>query len=173
MPRLLLVPNNELTFGPLGPLLRSEIFLSPEQAPVWRCAAGGEGAGDAIRLVGCKPSKPACRSRTNGWVSRACGRILTCLMGLAPMQGGPLHSDGSGSSRASSERLHAWERTGFACSGVVGLMICRSVLHGDGRPNTTTTLRPRRDHGQLQRRLLSAVYLAADRRDGETSQGLQ
>lgn len=82
------------------------MFLSPEQAPVWRWVEGGERAGDAIRLVGCKLSKPVCRSRTNGWVSRECGGILTCLMGFAPMQGGPLHSDGSGSSKPSSECVH-------------------------------------------------------------------
>lgn len=49
-------------------------------------------------------------------------------MGLAPMQGGPLHSDGSGSSEASSEcavyietpfSVQAKEKTSLACGGVV------------------------------------------------------
>lgn len=84
---------------------------------------GGERAVDAIRLVGCKLSKSACRSRTNGWVSRECGRILTCLMGFVPMQGGRatafecvlcmVHRD---TYRLAGELL-AKETTGFACRG--------------------------------------------------------
>lgn len=72
------------------------------------------------------------------------------------MQGGPLHSDGSGSSQASS--VHT--ETPFVALGsfrprrgrvlpvvVLGLVRCRCVV-GNEWPNTTTTLKPRREGRQ-------------------------
>lgn len=66
---------------------------------------------------------------------------LTCLMGFVP--GGPLHSDGSGSSKAASvyrstcrhlpsllESYRPKRRRVLPVSGI-GLMICRSVCGRD------------------------------------------
>lgn len=71
-------------------------------------------------------------------------------MGLAPMQGGPLHSDGSGSSEASSEcavyietpfSAQAKEKTSLACGGVVVVAVARwfaeTSVVGNRRQTTT------------------------------------